>query len=248
MDCPRRRRRRRASIWVGPHCRPYGLDRGGNLCGRQHLFRAQECHRPDAALRCPPADRTFVRRPLELVSGGPCCYRFRGSNASFLRRAEGGSGLCRSRHANRVLTRLCRGSLPQRRRRGRTRRSRHWSRCHWSRRSRSKKPNGASCRAAIVHGRLDLGLTAVTASTDDGASSLRSFWRGQGDRLRQRCNAKGDFVADTPPEKTPTSGCPVSFSGPEGPQSWLLSCLQPHFQLGEVGAPGAHFFRENEGR
>jgi hypothetical protein len=41
------------------------------------------------------------------------------------------------------------------------------------------------------------------------------------------------------------AGCKL-IRAPTKRKTQVLSCLQPHFQLGEVGARGAHFFRENE--
>jgi hypothetical protein len=49
-------------------------------------------------------------------------------------------------------------------------------------------------------GRYDEGKTA-THETGDWLDLEHTFYGG--------CNAKGDFVADKPPEKTPTSGCPA---------------------------------------
>ena len=49
-------------------------------------------------------------------------------------------------------------------------------------------------------GRYDLGKT-VTHETGHWLDLEHTFYGG--------CNAKGDFVDDTPAEKTPTSGCPV---------------------------------------
>jgi hypothetical protein len=49
-------------------------------------------------------------------------------------------------------------------------------------------------------GRYDLGET-VTHETGHWLNLEHTFYGG--------CNAKGDFVADTPPERTPTSGCPA---------------------------------------
>ena len=48
-------------------------------------------------------------------------------------------------------------------------------------------------------GRYDQGETA-THETGHRLNLEHTFYRG--------CSAKGDFVDDTPPEKTPTSGCP----------------------------------------
>jgi hypothetical protein len=48
-------------------------------------------------------------------------------------------------------------------------------------------------------GRYDLGLTLVH-ETGHWLNLEHTFFGG--------CNAKGDFVDDTPPERTPTSGCP----------------------------------------
>jgi hypothetical protein len=49
-------------------------------------------------------------------------------------------------------------------------------------------------------GRYDLGET-VTHETGHWLNLEHTFYGG--------CNAKGDFVADTPAERTPTSGCPA---------------------------------------
>jgi Pregnancy-associated plasma protein-A len=49
-------------------------------------------------------------------------------------------------------------------------------------------------------GRYDQGETA-THETGHWLNLEHTFFGG--------CNAKGDFVADTPPERTPTSGCPA---------------------------------------
>ncbi len=48
-------------------------------------------------------------------------------------------------------------------------------------------------------GRYDQGETA-THETGHWVNLEHTFYGG--------CTEKGDFVADTPPEKTPTSGCP----------------------------------------
>ena len=44
-----------------------------------------------------------------------------------------------------------------------------------------------------------------------GANALNFYSTTAGDFHTYQvgaCNAKGDFVEDTPPERTPTSGCP----------------------------------------
>ena len=49
-------------------------------------------------------------------------------------------------------------------------------------------------------GRYDLGET-LTHEAGHWFNLEHTFFGG--------CNAKGDFVDDTPPQKTPTSGCPI---------------------------------------
>ena len=49
-------------------------------------------------------------------------------------------------------------------------------------------------------GQFDLGKT-VTHEAGHWLNLEHTFFGG--------CNAKGDFVADTPAERTPTSGCPA---------------------------------------
>ncbi|MGZ8783166.1 MAG: M43 family zinc metalloprotease, partial [Gaiellaceae bacterium] len=57
-------------------------------------------------------------------------------------------------------------------------------------------------------GRYDLGLTLVH-ETGHWVNLEHTFSGG--------CNAKGDFVSDTPPEKIPTSGCPAGKDTCEAP-------------------------------
>ena len=54
--------------------------------------------------------------------------------------------------------------------------------------------------SATYAGRYDLGLTAVHEA---------GHWFGLEHTFFGGCNAKGDFVADTPPMRVPTSGCPL---------------------------------------
>jgi Pregnancy-associated plasma protein-A len=53
--------------------------------------------------------------------------------------------------------------------------------------------------SATYAGRYDLGLTGVHEA---------GHWLGLEHTFFGGCNAKGDFVDDTPAERTPTSGCP----------------------------------------
>ena len=74
------------------------------------------------------------------------------------------------------------------------------------------KPGQAYLDGVVINWESFLGTSTTYAGRyDQGETTTHEVghWLNLEHTFFGGCNAKGDFVADTPPEKTPTSGCPA---------------------------------------